>query len=305
MPWKVFRLGLEKTPLPNCPACRSAGPEHDREACDCLTCHGFYAATDDGVKIRAMAELDAGAWALRTGAASGVIVIDAEGDVQPNGLTGVQVLEQFETWTGGLELPHPGRVAETPSGGVHLYFEYVEGVRSKNRVLPGVDIKSDGGYVLIPSTGDDGRRWVSGGHLGVLPPAVVDWLRNRRGVPDGGGGGPSGHAEGYDYERFLRDGCPGGMRDEFFNELIFRARKAGIRREDLVVAARGHWQRAAQPPDATYYMPWHHVDYKIERIWRTVEPDNVADDLINWARRQNQNVAGHTGRVTLVPRGER
>ena len=43
--WPVFVLGRSKRPLANCPACRNPPADHDPAVCDCLTCHGFYAAT--------------------------------------------------------------------------------------------------------------------------------------------------------------------------------------------------------------------------------------------------------------------
>ena len=314
--WKLFVLGRDKTPLPNCAECRDADWSHDRETCRCLTCHGFYAATDDPDRISVMKRLfPENAWAVRTGAASGIIVLDAEGGGEPSG---VEVLDSWESWSGGWSLPHTNVRATTPSGGVHLYFEYVDGVRSRNRVLPGLDIKSDGGYVVIPwmyhKTVRDGwlesvhshesaRRWAVdpvGTQIRCVRPdgQFLEWLRTTRGRSVGGGG-TIGHGPGYDYARFAAEGCPGGVRDEFFNELLFRMRKAGMERQDATATARRHWQRAAQPPAATWYMPWHHVEYKIERIWRTVEPDRVDEALTRWAASQ-VGESRRIGRVTLA-----
>ena len=48
--WPVFVLGRSKRPVANCRTCRAPG--HDRTRCDCLTCHGFYAATLDPARLR-------------------------------------------------------------------------------------------------------------------------------------------------------------------------------------------------------------------------------------------------------------
>jgi hypothetical protein len=286
--WKFFVLGRDKTPLPNCSRCRDAGPEHNREACTCLTCHGFYAATTDPRRLQEMGRRHPdGEWAVRCGAASGIIVLDAEGTVDDrHNVTGVEVLDSFESWTGGLMLPATALVASTPSGGVHRYYEYVPGLRGKNRVLPGVDLKSDGGYVVFPR-GRDGRAWILYGELGSLGEDVTAWLAGTRGnVGRESGGGGGSRPDTYDFQRFSREGCPGGVRDEFFNELLFRMRKAGVDRGLAVMQARAHWKRCGQPGNplgARWYMPWHHVEYKIERVWRTVEPDNVSAELQAWA----------------------
>ena len=53
--WPVFVLGRTKRPVANCPACRERRtPTTTRPRCDCLTCHGFYAATTDPDRIAAM-----------------------------------------------------------------------------------------------------------------------------------------------------------------------------------------------------------------------------------------------------------
>src|SRR5690606_20430718 len=59
-------------------------------------------------------------------------------------------------------------MARTPRGGMHLYFA-TPSVRipcSVGRLTPGVDVRSDGGYVVIPPS--TGRRW--SGERGELPP---------------------------------------------------------------------------------------------------------------------------------------
>ena len=75
----VFVLGRTKRPVANCRPCASAGPEHDRQRCACLTCHGFYAATTDPHRIRAMHDaIPDGLLALRTGAVSQRLVVDID-----------------------------------------------------------------------------------------------------------------------------------------------------------------------------------------------------------------------------------
>lgn len=311
--WPIFVLGRDKTTLPNCRACALAGSDHDREACPCPTCHGFYAATRDLERLERMVRIGiaqgGGALALRTGRASGITVIDAEsgGDVVDDGsggqlITGLRVLDEWEQWTPeGTELGSTLR-ARSGSGGLHLlYLTGSEPVKSRNRVLPGVDIKSDGGYVALPC-GLDGRKWLLDGNPShPMPPGagMWDWLRTSRGgrvSPVRYEMKPSGVAGtvqvwGYDFSRAAETGARGGERDVFFRDLIFRVRMAGYGREEAERFVHSHWLRCEQPNEdgtgARWYMPWEHVAYKIEHAWRTLTPFSKEERMRqqDWARK--------------------
>ena len=162
--WPVFVLGRSKRPVANCPACHAAGPGHDPAACDCLTCHGFHAATTDPARLAAMlAAVPGGLLAIRTGTAAGLAVVDIDprngGQVDPALMT-------------------PTAVVATGGGGWHLYY------RHPGRPLlpalpdrPGVDIKADGGYVVAPPSARPGTgrryRWVGGRAMAEMPPALA------------------------------------------------------------------------------------------------------------------------------------
>ena len=78
--WHVFALTGTKAPFANCATCRA---EHttpaQMEACECLHCHGFYAATTDPDRIRAMVDRPGGmCLAVRTGEVSGLAVVDVD-----------------------------------------------------------------------------------------------------------------------------------------------------------------------------------------------------------------------------------
>jgi hypothetical protein len=135
----VFLLGRTKRPVANCPACPKGDPGHDPAACGHLTCHGFYAATTDPDRIRAMHHaVQAGLLAIRTGTISDLAVID----IDPR--------------NGGALLPElmpPTRCVSTGDGGWHLYYRHPNGPLAKNlnhRGHPGIDIKADGGYIVAP-----------------------------------------------------------------------------------------------------------------------------------------------------------
>ncbi|MFC3380483.1 bifunctional DNA primase/polymerase [Couchioplanes azureus] len=135
----VFLLAGGKRPVANCPACPKAAedPSHDPEACACLTCHAFYAATRDPDRIAALVTaVPGGMLAIRTGRLCDLCVLD----IDPR--------------NGGAVLPElmpPTRCVRTGSGGWHLYYRH-PGVplAAKLRGHDGIDIKADGGYVVVP-----------------------------------------------------------------------------------------------------------------------------------------------------------
>jgi len=161
--WPVFVLGRSKRPVANCPACRQAKPDHNKARCECLTCHGFYAATLDPGRLAAMLrKVPSGLLAIRTGQTSGLCVID----IDPR--------------NGGRPdraLMTPTATVATGGGGWHLYYRH-----PGTPALPalpgttGVDVKSDGGYVAAPPSVHPGTgrayRWVGGRGVAEMPPAL-------------------------------------------------------------------------------------------------------------------------------------
>jgi len=68
----------------------------------------------------------------------------------------------------GFETP----MCRTPRGGWHYWFKYEEGFRTCSNVLEGVDIRADGGYLIVPpSENGNGEKyaWLDG-----LKPSDVD-----------------------------------------------------------------------------------------------------------------------------------
>jgi hypothetical protein len=41
-------------------------------------------------------------------------------------------------------------IVETGGGGWHYYFQYEEGITNHAGIKPGIDIRGDGGYVIVP-----------------------------------------------------------------------------------------------------------------------------------------------------------
>jgi hypothetical protein len=103
--------------------------------------------------------------AIVTGAVSGVDVVDID--------------DLNVKWPPSEhELPAE-YVVRTPSGGCHYYFTHTPGVRSSaGKLAAGVDVRGDGGYVVIPpsSTAEGPYLLIHGDLVDIHEPP--DWLSN-------------------------------------------------------------------------------------------------------------------------------
>lgn len=166
--WPVFTLSRTKVPLKLCGACPPHGPDHDGDACECLTCHGFYAATTDADRVAEMIHRHPdGMLAIRTGAPSGLVVVDI--DPRSGGLPTLRALEQ----AGQL----PPTVRQLSGGdGLHLLYAHPGGMvhGGAGKLGPGADVKADGGYfVVAPSVHPGTRRPYRWARSSVTEPAPL------------------------------------------------------------------------------------------------------------------------------------
>lgn len=144
-----------------------------------LTDNGFQDATTDAAQVAAWW----GMWpnaliGMPTGAVSDTTVIDVDQD-ESRGIDGTESLYQLEQQHGKL----PDTVETiTPRGGRHLMFAYEPGVRnSAGRLGVGLDVRGEGGYVILPpSEGSGGRyEWEASNPktFARMPPWVSALLR--------------------------------------------------------------------------------------------------------------------------------
>jgi len=120
---------------------------------------------------------------IATGAASGLIVVDV--DLPKGGRESLQALV-----AAGRQLA-PTLTSHTGGRGLHLFYGRPEGVAIPNaagrlpglpEALPGIDLRGDGGYVVVPpSTHASGRRYRwDRRRIADLPP----WIVPRRIAPE-------------------------------------------------------------------------------------------------------------------------
>jgi hypothetical protein len=166
--WPVFPCHEPRGGRCSCgrPDCASPA-KHPR------TARGLHDATHDPSVI-------AGWWqrwptanvAVRTGAASGLVVLDVDPD---HG--GLATLAELQRIHGGLP---PSPAVRTGSGGRHYWFAHPgDNVRNSAGLLgPGLDIRGDGGYVIAPpSIHAAGSRYFWASEVALAP--TPGWLLER------------------------------------------------------------------------------------------------------------------------------
>jgi hypothetical protein len=294
----VIEPGPDDEPrrVPRCTCQRPACANPAKHPVGHLVPHGHNDATTDPLRVSAWFKTPASValdatpdvwtpWNLGVATGRGLVVIDAEAKQTRTDLpTGIEVLDDWETWTKGTALPAHPRVIRTGGGGLHLWLRVDPDLRVKsgNRVLPAVDVKADGGYVLAPPS-----VHVSGGRYRVIAdreppvcgPELVAWLLTVKGgryVTRRAGTGAPLVPDDYDFRKIIAgDGCPSGHRDYFVNDLCFRLRRAGTPLDDAAEALRREWLRMENPPDDEF--PWEACVYKLRRVWDEVKPEDVTD----------------------------
>lgn len=228
--WPVFPVHGIKRGRCTCgnDACGSPG-KHPR------THRGVTDATTDVSEIDAWdARWPESNWAATPGKSGVVIDVDARsGGFDSIGPWGLE--SSWSVFTGG--------------GGRHLFFTLPEGeppVANRTNWLPGVDVKGNGGYVVLP-----GSAHVSGGFYRWLteppsvapPPASRDLLDSIR---QGAAGGPGG--DGLPDTDSILSGVEEGARDN----TLFRAacrwrRQLGDNKQAVMLLAL-HAAASCEPP---------------------------------------------------------
>lgn len=110
---------------------------------------------------------------VATGAGSGIIALDFDGD------QGRQTLDQMTTDDPSIL---ETRVHQTGNIGAHLFYQYPGfPVANSVRLLPGMDVRGDNGLIILPpSVHLSGRRYAVTSELPIatLPPAILEKIHD-------------------------------------------------------------------------------------------------------------------------------
>lgn len=194
-----------------------------------LTPHGFKDASKDPEVIKqywkANPEANIG---IATGMVSGIAVIDV--DVK-NGAKGYESLSLIHDLDATLS-------ASTPTGGLHIYCILQEPLPGKNGYLPGIDLKSDGGYVVGPGSVIDGKEyeWVDPeSHLACVPASVIKRMAEKQAAP------PLASQPG-------DDTITEGSRNAVLASIAGTMRRRGLKADEIAAALKTVNTNRCSPP---------------------------------------------------------
>jgi Bifunctional DNA primase/polymerase, N-terminal len=140
-----------------------------------LTPHGCKDASSEERVIRSWwRRVPRANIAVACGSGSGIVVLDYDVKAGKKGLqTLASLCSRFQIRT---------LTQATPSGGRHQVFQY-PGPVLRNAVdrLPGLDIRTDGGYVVVAPSVVDGKpyRWLNREAVAEMPPGLLAILRRQ------------------------------------------------------------------------------------------------------------------------------
>jgi hypothetical protein len=167
------------------------------------TKHGFQDATLNPQQIEAWWR----SWpscniGVATGAPSGVFVIDVD--------KGEKEMRRLEAQHGAL----PPTVESTTPNGRHIFFRYPGWpVKcSQNEFAPGIDVRADGGYVVVPpSVHPSGRRYYWRIDAANAFADAPEWVLDRLRATSASTAHPTPALE---LRQILRDGVDEGQRNK-------------------------------------------------------------------------------------------
>lgn len=213
-------------------------------------------------------------WAVACGEVSGIIVIDV--DPRKNGFESMDELETSRT-----EGPLPETLRSNTGGaGRHYIFQYPEGgvsLPNRNNWLDGVDIKSNGGYVILPEA-----EHISGGtytwdnwgtSLAPLPSDVMQMLM----AASSHSGGPS--ADLPSTSDILRGVAEGDRDNTLYKACCRWRRQLGDDAKEAVTVLALTAARNCTPP-----FPDDQAIKCVNSAWK----QDHDDDTVDWAFAQAQ-----------------
>lgn len=136
---------------------------------------GFKAATTDQERIRQWwTQWPTAMIGLPTGKGNGLWVLDVDVPRKSGEVNGIETIKSLESEHGALPAT---RRQMTLSGGEHYFFQYPATCEIRNSVKtlgPGLDVRGEGGYVILAPSGNGVARYEFIGNAPLAP--APQWL---------------------------------------------------------------------------------------------------------------------------------
>lgn len=227
--WHVFPAHCVRDGRCSCNLECSSPGKHPR------TMNGLKDATTDQEQIAKWW----GTWpeanvATRTGEVSGTSVVDLDGD------------EGKASYQEALHTQLPATLTHKTPRGMHLIFKYHPGLKQTAAVLPGVDIRNDGGYIIAPPSRNDEAEYQV---VRNLPPALLTTIPLELGKKqprNGNSSAPLPESETWVTD-LLRNGAPDKKRNDSATKLIGYFHSKGIP-ADIIEAQMAEFAERCDPP---------------------------------------------------------
>ncbi len=192
-------------------------------------------------------------WAVDTGK-SGLVVVDID---NKNGKRGSDQIAKLEEHYGKLADTY---TIETPTGGLHAYFKG-KSKSSTDKIGSGVDVKSDGGYVVAEGSKLDGVAYEEIFKAEVASPAK--WLIGLAGLPTDKKTRKDlgvemdltpNVARAVDYLNRAEGAVKGRGGDAYTYEVACRVRDFGVSQDVAVVLMLDHWYEKCKPNNREHFV---------------------------------------------------
>lgn len=205
-------------------------------------------------------------YGLVTGETSNIMVVDLDNK------GGKEGSKEFKNLLDTLGLSIFTMTVKTPTGGEHLYFKYKEGLKNTSDILPGVDIRTDGGYIITPySVMKNGMYDITSfDNIEEMPGILFDNLKelcNKNGTVKRQAGRPKKENKINDILNTDFSSIAPGTRDETLFKYIvnfaeYKARTTD--RETLLLVAHSKNDKMLFP------LEQHEVEQKVDSAIKTI-----------------------------------
>lgn len=214
------------------------------------TPNGFKDASDDDTQLDAWVDAGYEFWGTPTGEEFWVLDVDKKSG-------GLDTLGTLERTNGTINT----RCIETQNGGFHFYFKPNAQVKTRAGILPGIDTRGAGGYVICPPS--PGYTVIDAQPISEAPQWVVDLV-----VPK--------EKPAVSLSSTSSDVIEGG-RNAYLTSVAGKLQRSGLSGETLEAALLAENEAKCSPP-----LVVHEVLTIVKSISRYVPGDPVVPGKKNW-----------------------